>query len=275
MRRIFRTRAVRRLAVLLTAAAPLLVAHTAPAWAAVPPNDDITNATVIGSLPFHDAADISQATFAATDQSFCWGQGQSVWYQFTPATSGQVAFDASNSNQPMAIDVFTGSPGALSFVGCGQGGGGDGGTGGYLLNATAGTTYWVMASPICCITTPSLDLWVYQAAAPQATVSVTGATRDQAGNALITGTLTCTGVVPAPISISGTIRQPVGRKSSVTASFQTTVSCGQAQKWSALAQPQAGKFTGGPATVDVGPLLVCNMMGCATPSDTEVVKLSG
>jgi hypothetical protein len=32
MRRIFRTRTVSRLAVLLTAAAPLLLAHTAPAW---------------------------------------------------------------------------------------------------------------------------------------------------------------------------------------------------------------------------------------------------
>jgi hypothetical protein len=75
--------------------------------------------------------------------------------------------------------------------------------GGFLLNATAGTTYWIMASPICCLTSPNLDLWVYQAAAPQATITVTGGSRDKAGNAIITGTLNCTGIVPTPISIGG------------------------------------------------------------------------
>jgi hypothetical protein len=270
-----RPRSLRRLAVMLSAATPLLVAMAAPALASVPPNDDIATATVITSLPFHDTLDMSQATFAPDDQSFCAGQKQSVWYQFTPTTSGEVAFDSTPSNQPMAIDVFTGSPGALNHVGCGQGGGGDGFDGGFLLNATAGTTYWIMASPICCTIDPQLDLTVYPAATPKASIGVSQGARDKAGNAIITGTLNCTGVVPSPVTISGTVTQPAGRQSSVTAPFTATVTCGAPQTWTALAQPAAGKFAGGAATVSIPQVFICNMIKCTQSSDTAVIKLNG
>jgi hypothetical protein len=58
----------------------------------------------------------------------------------------------------------------------------------------------------------------------------------------------------------------------VTASFTTTASCGQAG-WSALAEPAAGKFAGGAATVNIPTVYVCNMVGCATTSQTAVIKL--
>ena len=268
-------RALRKLAVALAAAISLLVLTSAPAWAAPPPNDAIGNATPIMSLPFHDAEDISQATSAPTDVSECFGQTNTVWYQFTPTTSQKVVFDPINSNQTMAIDVFSGSPGALTFVGCGQGAGGDGFNPGFTLNATAGTTYWIMVSPLCCTSTPNLDLWVYAAVAPQASITVTGGTMDHAGNVTITGTLNCTGTAPAPVGISGTVSQPVGRKSSVTGNFSTSVNCGPNQAWSALAQPNTGKFAGGYVTVDVPTVFICNIVGCAAPSDTQVIKISG
>jgi hypothetical protein len=84
-----------------------------------PSNDDISNATVIASLPLRDTLDISQATpDFATDSSFCVGSDHSVWYSFTPANSEQVAFDPSASNGLIAIDVFTGSPGASGLRRC-------------------------------------------------------------------------------------------------------------------------------------------------------------
>jgi hypothetical protein len=275
MRSNIRARVLCRLASVLAATVSLLVAAAAPALASAPSNDDISNATVITSLPFHDTVDMSQATFASTDVSFCFGQAQSVWYEFTPASSEQVAFDPSPSNQPMAIDVFTGSPGALTFVGCGQGGGGGGG--GFILSATGGTTYWIMASPICCISVPTLDLWVYLAVPPQATLGVTGGTVDQAGNATITGTLNCVGTVPLGVGVSGSVSQAVGRLSSVSANFATTTACGSALGWKGLAQPTAGRFAGGPATVNATSF-VCNIAGCSTPTPTAataVVKLRG
>lgn len=276
MRSNVRTRVPRRLAVILAAAVSLLVASAAPAWAQPPPNNDINNATVITSLPFNDIVDLSQATFAPPDVSFCGGANYAVWYQFTPATSEQVAFDLSASSDIRVVDVFTGSPAALSFVGCAQGG--DSYPGGYVLNATGGTTYWIMASAVNFApeTITPLDLWVYLAVPPQATLSVTGGTVDQAGNATITGRFNCTGTVVQSVTISGSVIQPVGRLSSVSGSFTTPARCASAQTWSALAQPNAGRFAGGPATVSIPSVFACNLAGCgATPSITAVITLRG
>jgi hypothetical protein len=262
-----------RLAATLAAIVPLLIATATPAAAQPPSNDDISNATVMAPLPLRDTLDISQATWDfSTDLSFCFGSDHSVWYSFTPATSEQVAFDPSASNGLIAIDVFTGSPWALSFVGCGQGGFSGFDNSGFILNATGGTTYWIMSSTVCCVPFPNVDLSVYLAVAPQATLSVTGGTPDLGGNVTITGTLDCVGTVPNGAAISGSVRQSVGRLSSVSADFATTAPCARAQRWTALAQPSAGKFVGGPATVNAT-ATVCNIVGCATPSTTVVVKL--
>jgi len=104
---------IRALSTLAAAVVPLLAATAAPAWASAIPNDDISSATVITSLPVHDVVDMSQATWdPSTDDSSCnfYNHAQSVWYQFTPAASEQVEFDPSASNQPMIIDVYTGTP---------------------------------------------------------------------------------------------------------------------------------------------------------------------
>ncbi len=264
-------RVPRRLAAMLAVITPLLAATAAPASASSPSNDDIGSATVITSVPFHDVVDLSTATWDySTDISYCYGQANSVWYSFTPTASEQVVFDPSPSNQYIAIDVFSGSPGALTFIGCGQGGNSFGE--GFILNADAGTTYWIMASPICCIAVPTLDLSVYLPAAPQATLSVDGGTVDLGGNASITGTLDCAGIVPLGVRLSGSVRQSVGRLSSVSADFATTTACASALKWTALAQPSAGKFVGGPATVNAT-AFACNIVGCASLSTTAVVTL--
>lgn len=263
-----------RLAVMLAVTVPVILSVAVPAWASAPSNDDISNATVIASLPFRDVIpDMTQATFdPATDQSSCGGQQQTVWYEFTPASSEKVAFDPNQSSDFIAIDVFTGSPGALTFVACGHGGGGDFG-GGVILNVTGGTTYWIMASSACCVLSGSLDLSVYLAVAPQATMSVTSSgTIDRGGNAAVSGTVSCTGTVPGGAVVSGTVRQPVGRLNSVTASFSATVACGEAIPWAALAEPAAGKFARGPATVDAT-VSICNLVACADPSTVAVIKL--
>ncbi|HYY78562.1 MAG TPA: hypothetical protein VFD04_05170 [Actinomycetes bacterium] len=273
MRSNLRARVLYRLAATLAAIVPLLVVTAAPASAQSPSNDDISNAKVIATLPLRDTLDISQATWDfSTDFSSCSGSDHSVWYSFTPANSEQVAFDPSASNGLIAIDVFTGSPGALSFVGCGQGGFSGIYDSGFILNATGGTAYWIMASTVCCVPAPNLDLSVYLAVAPQATINVTGGTVDLGGNATITGTLDCVGTAPNGAAVTGSVRQSVGRLSSVSADFATTAPCARAQRWTALAQPSAGRFVGGPATVNAT-ATVCNIVGCARPSTTAVITL--
>src|SRR5512132_3953684 len=98
-----RHRILYRLAAMLAVIMPLVVATAASASASSPSNDEISNATAIASLPFRDVVDLSAATWDfSTDTSYCSGQANSVWYSFTPASSGQVAFDPSPSNQIIA-----------------------------------------------------------------------------------------------------------------------------------------------------------------------------
>jgi hypothetical protein len=266
---------MRRLAALLIVTVAMLVTIGGAASASPPSNDDINSATAITELPMHDVVDLSQATWDyAVDSSQCSGLDHSVWYSFTPANDVRVAFDPSASyQQPIAIDVFTGTPDALSFVGCGQGWYWN--TSGYILDATAGTTYWIMASPICCAPQPILDLHVYPAHAPQATFTVQAGTVDQGGNVAITGTIDCVGIAPVGARISGDVRQAVGRLDSVTATFDTTAPCSGHQTWTALAQPEAGRFVGGPATINAN-ASACNAVGCsAYLSTTTVLRFRG
>ena len=244
------------------------ITHASLAWGATPLNDEISNATVISSLPFHDTVpDMTQATWnPSTDQSHCSGFSNSVWYQITPPTTGPIAFDiAGSSDFEKTLDVFTGTPGSLTNVGCGDFG--------LIVNVTAGTTYWVMASDPCCLTGGSLNFTVYPAVAPQATLTVNSTgTVDRGGNALISGTVNCTGFVVNPGSITGNVRQVYKRINSITATFTAVSRCSGAQTWSALTQPTTGGFAQGYVTVNAS-ASICNLAGCGNPSITELIRL--
>ena len=270
-------RAAARLAAVFSASLALLAAAAGPALAAgPPPNDDISNATVIASLPFHQVENITQATSdPSTDPAQCnSGQPQTVWYKFTPATSHEVVFDPTPSTEDMMVGVYTGSPGALTLVACGQGGFDD--NGGAFLAAASGTTYWIMVSPGCCLGPPIvLHLWVYRDVPPRATMSVTRATVDSGGNATVSGTLDCTGTVPNGVAVTGNIRQPVTRLHSVHAPYTTATACAGTRTWTAYAQPKQGKFVPGHTDATINATTSpCNLAGCATVHTTTVIRLT-
>jgi hypothetical protein len=171
------------------------------------------------------------------------------------------------------VGVYSGSPGALSLVACGQGGLDD--NAGVFMEVASGTTYWIMVTPGCCIQSIILNLSVYRDVSPRATMSVTSATVDQGGNVTVSGTLDCNGPAPGGVVIKGTIRQPVGRLHSVTAHYTADTVCDRTQQWTALAQPHAGKFVVGhtDATIDAA-TNVCNLVGCASVSTTKVIRLT-
>jgi hypothetical protein len=60
--------------------------------------------------------------------------------------------------------------------------------------------------------------------AGEVTVNSTG-TVDRGGNALISGTVNCTGFIPNPGSVTGTVRQVYKRINSITANFTATSGC--------------------------------------------------
>src|SRR4029453_9228748 len=72
-----------------------------------PPNDDFDNATAVPQLPFEDTVNNVAATVEAGEPTGECGQGsllKTVWYQFTPTSSGSIT-----ANFGLAGALYTGS----------------------------------------------------------------------------------------------------------------------------------------------------------------------
>lgn len=144
-----------RTPMLMAVFATTLACTPSPAWGQVNlspvANDTCTGATVIGSPPFGDAIDTTQATTDPADPSggcACGQNGRSVWYQFTAGYSGEVTVDALGSGYDTVLSVFTGSCGAPVPVACNDD------ANGTLQSqvrfpAVAGTTYLIEVASFC------------------------------------------------------------------------------------------------------------------------------
>lgn len=86
-----------------------------------PSNDNFANATPISALPFDDSVDTIAATNEAGEPSpSCGNQGKNtVWYTFTPATSGSISANFSLISFTPFIAAYTGNSLVnLTEVGC-------------------------------------------------------------------------------------------------------------------------------------------------------------
>ena len=252
-------RSMRAVAVALMTAGSVTTSGVAEA--APPPNDDITDATVIDALPFSDTVDTTEATTSADEaalNALCGAPAmeQGVWYTATPQSDGYGVFDTTGSSYPTGILVLAGSPGSWVPLACGPGS--------VIGPRTAGVTLYFM---VFGYTQPSSGTLVVEVrdvvAPPVIDVSVDPvASVDRFGAATITGTVTCTapdgqGVV---FEVDGSVRQRVGR-GFVDANFFVPlgIPCdGTTVPWSALAVPDGGKFAGGKAAT------VAFSFGCGT-----------
>jgi hypothetical protein len=115
-----------------------------------PANDECTGATVIPDIPYMDNVDTTTATSNPDDPSLsCNGNGaqtdgNTVWYQWTPAEDIAVNISTVGSTQnggelDTAHGVFTGSCEALTEVACVD----IGLTDDLVFEATAGETYYI------------------------------------------------------------------------------------------------------------------------------------
>jgi len=253
-------------------AAGALVTLAAPAFAAAPPNDSLGGATVISSLPFDDTVDTSTATTDADDSQLNAQCGApvtngSVWYSYTPAVDGGAVFDVSNSDYSSGVIVAEGGPGNWLVDVCGPGSVG--------LPVYAGTTYYILAfSDTPGVTGGHLVFHADQAPPPPAltlTVNKTGKV-DHYGNAVISGTLSCTNADST--FIEADLNQPVGRFAVSGSGFTGDIPCnGAPQPWTAVVTPNNGKFGGGKAanfTFAFG----CGAIFCSDTFATQTVKLS-
>jgi len=113
-----------------------LLMHAAPA------NDACEESAVIAAVPFQDTLDTSKATTLASDPvQSCTGSqnSNSVWYSFTPRSSGTVVSSAVGSDYNTVLTAYTGTCGALTEVACSDDASGLSSQ--FSFTATAGTTY--------------------------------------------------------------------------------------------------------------------------------------
>jgi hypothetical protein len=123
----------------------LLFAGAKVAQAAPPANDDFANAIVVGALPYSNSQTTVDATLEFDEQQPC-GVGSTVWYSFTPTTSGIFEVDTLGSNFDTIVAVYTGNAvNALTLVGCDDDGGSLGGASKLSFFASAGSTYHIQA----------------------------------------------------------------------------------------------------------------------------------
>jgi hypothetical protein len=112
----------------------------------LPPNDDFADAVVLDEFPTAEGVDPRIATTESGEPDHpANGEGNSVWYRWTPVKSGLATVSNCEYWSGANFAVYTGSAiDALTEVAAGKGGGGDCGNAGEArFDAVAGTTYMI------------------------------------------------------------------------------------------------------------------------------------
>jgi hypothetical protein len=101
-----------------------------------PANDDFADATSFSAVPYSDAPDLTAATLEPGEPTACGaGATRSVWYAFTPTTSGTYGYFYASG-----VGVYTGtSLENLTNLTCSD-------WTGLYFHAEAGTTYYIQAT---------------------------------------------------------------------------------------------------------------------------------
>lgn len=260
------------IAISLLMAASLALA--APVLAAAPTNDSYAGRTVIGSIPFSEAIDTSEATSDADDAEANAKCGApvteaSVWYEVTAPSDGGLVVDVSSSPFPAGVIVVTGSPGSFEFITCGA----------YSVafETSAGGTYAILAFDFEANGNNGGALQINVAEIPppptiDVTVDPFGGFDSRTGAATIRGTVTCTGGQGKSF-VSLELRQTVGRFIiSGSGSAGEFLCDGSTEPWSVTVLAENGLFKGGRAA-SVTWAFTCGSFACSEDFEERIVRL--
>ena len=260
-------------------AAIVLTALAGPVSAAPPGNDDIANPTAVGALPYSDGPyETTEATTGATDPTFCFGEPDrsTVWYSFTPASSGRYAADTFGSDYDTTL--YVGTPdgaGGIDVIDCNDDAQG---LQSFLSWEATGGTAYLLAVGTCCGGgvvgqaggggTLSFHVDV---APPPPTLAITldgTGSFNRYGVATIRGSVSCSNADGVQIDADAT--QRVGRFL-IRGFGSTFVDC-SATRWSMDITGEDGKFLGGSLSVNVF-AFACGQVECADASVSRTVRL--
>jgi len=268
---------LRRLSISVCLVSIMSLMLAAPALAAPPSNDTYAGRETIGSIPFTDSLDTSEATTDADDAEWnatCGAPATdaSVWYSFTSASDAGVIVDTTGSDYTAGIAAVSGTPGSLITEACGPDA--------ITFFAAAGVTYSIVVfddqedgTGNGGMLSLSVDL-----APPPPSVDVTVdpvATFDsQTGSATVTGTVTCSGTDIEFAFIDVQLSQRVGRF--IVSGFGSTgFACdGTTQDWSVEVFGQNGLFKGGKAA-SLTFAVACDPFQCGEDFEERTIRLRG
>ncbi len=207
-----------------------------------PPNDDFNNAIHIQSVPYTTSFDATNAT-TASDDPFCYGANQTLWFAYTPTTNLRLEANTFGSNYDTTLSVYTGARGALNQIACNDDSNGTVQSR-IRFDATAGTTYYFMVSSLYPVTGANLVFNLLQAPPPfsfSPVIAQFGSVDPTSGTAIISGTVSCT--QPAYVYLFAEVKQVRGGVP-IDGNFFTSVACNGTTPWSATVQTQSSLFHG-------------------------------
>ncbi len=179
-----------------------------------PVNDDISNAVNVGSLPFTYAENVYGATQAPGDPTpaccpYGFG-GASVWFVYDATYTGTLDFWADTWDA--VIGAYTGSPNALTAVGCAAWGMRA------PLKVTAGTRYYFAVESLYGEALGDLAVH-FEVGPPELQLrleKMTGSVSPSSGRVTVSGVLTCNR--QTSVYLTGNLVQPQGQ-TVITGSF--------------------------------------------------------
>jgi hypothetical protein len=245
---------LRRLSISVCLVSIMSLLLAAPALAAPPSNDTYAGRETIGSLPFTDSLDTSEATTDADDAEWNLTCGApatdaSVWYSFTSASDAGVVVNTDGTNYTAGIAAVSGTPGTLITESCGPDA--------ITFFAAAGVTY-------------SIVVFDDQ----EDGGGNGGMFNSQTGSATVTGTVTCSGTDIQFAFVDVQLSQRVGRFV-VTGFGSTGIECdGATHEWSVEVFGQTGLFKGG-RTASVTFAVACDPFQCGEDFEETTIRLQG
>lgn len=179
----------------------------------LPSHDLRTSATPIERIPFRDLVDTRTATTSADDPVHsCTGSQDSttVWYRFTPATTGFVKVNTFGSDYDSVLTAYNGTPSPTTEIACNDDTGGPQSEIQFL--ATAGTTYWIEAASWHTSPGGSLVLTMGTRTEPvQLTLAMAGCSTCRSGDRFsVNATLVNPNTATVPLEIKFGARLPDG-----------------------------------------------------------------
>lgn len=264
---------MKRLTIVISALA-LIIAAAAPVLAAAPGNDDYAGRVPIGSLPFSDSLDTTDATTDADDveaNADCGAPSTdaSVWYEFTADVDGGIVVDVSGSTYTAGVIIATGSPGSLVVVTCGPDA--------VAFGTSAGETYAILAFDDQYDgggNGGTLNITVDALPPPpviDVTVNPVGRFDARTGAATISGSVACSGDA-SYAWIEVTLRQAVGRFFVNGYGGMDVLCDGTTRAWSVEVLPDSGLFKGG-RTASVTFAVACGTFDCGFDFEERIVRL--